>query len=56
MKWLIVTVAVLLAGCGAWWVEDTYDPAAYTAGYLDGVRAAKAVVIEALDKYMEVKT
>jgi hypothetical protein len=26
VKWLIVTVAVLLAGCSAWWVEDTYDP------------------------------
>jgi hypothetical protein len=27
------------------------DPAAYTAGYLEGVKAAKAVVLEALEKY-----
>lgn len=33
----------------------TYDPAAYTAGYLDGVKAAKAMVIEALEKYGEEK-
>ncbi len=31
------------------------DPAAYTAGFLEGVKAAKAVVIEALEKYGEEK-
>lgn len=31
----------------------TFDPAAYTAGFLDGVKAAKIVVIESLEKYME---
>jgi hypothetical protein len=29
------------------------DPAAYTAGFLDGVKAANAAVIEALEKYTE---
>ena len=27
MKWALVVLVVLLAGCVPWWVEDTYDPA-----------------------------
>ena len=33
----------------------TLDPAAYTAGYVEGIKAAKAVVLEALEKYGEEK-
>lgn len=29
----------------------TFDPAAFTAGYLAGVRDAKEVVVKALEKY-----
>lgn len=27
MQWLVLAVTLALSGCGAWWVDDTYDPA-----------------------------
>lgn len=30
-----------------------YDPAAYAAGYLAGVQAARETVVKALEKYVE---
>lgn len=30
-----------------------YDPAAYTAGYIAGIQAAREVMTKALEKYVE---
>jgi len=34
----------------------TYDPAAYSAGYLEGIRVAKELVLKAFEKFVEKKT
>jgi hypothetical protein len=31
----------------------TYDPAAYAAGYLEGIKVAKEIVVKAFEKFVE---